>query len=70
MLLLGTLAAVGVHVIALFMPFTQALLDIKPLPISEWLMLAAVAATIVLVMEIHKAVRAPKSPKRPRPARA
>ena len=53
-LLLGTLAAIGVHVGALYLPFTRELLGVAPLALDEWLTLAALAATIVVVMEAHK----------------
>jgi magnesium-transporting ATPase (P-type) len=53
-LLLGTLAAISVHLAALYLPFTQELLGVAPLGVNEWLTLAALAATIVVVMEAHK----------------
>jgi len=53
-LLLGTLAAISVHVAALYLPFTQELLGVAPLGATEWVTLAALAATIVVVMEAHK----------------
>ncbi|NNL66370.1 MAG: HAD-IC family P-type ATPase, partial [Myxococcales bacterium] len=53
-LLFGTLAAIGLHVGALYLPFTQKLLGVAPLRVDEWVTLAAMAATIVVVMETHK----------------
>jgi len=53
-LLLGTLAAISVHMGALYLPFTQELLGVAPLSVNEWLTLAALASTIVVVMEAHK----------------
>jgi len=57
-LLAGTLAAMTVHGVALYTPFFQELLDIQPLRLDEWASLAAMAASIVVVMEGHKALRA------------
>jgi magnesium-transporting ATPase (P-type) len=54
-LLLGTLAAMSVHLSALYLPFTQELLGIAPLSANEWLTLIVLAVTIVVVMEVHKA---------------
>ena len=42
------------HLGALYLPFTQELLGVAPLSVNEWLTLAALAATIVVVMEAHK----------------
>ena len=53
-LLLGTLAAISVHAAALYLPFMQELLGVAPLTGGEWLTLAVLAATIVVVMEAHK----------------
>jgi magnesium-transporting ATPase (P-type) len=57
LLLVGTLTAVGVHATALYTPFLQQLLDVAPLPPEDWLSLVGMAASIVVVMEAHKALR-------------
>jgi magnesium-transporting ATPase (P-type) len=56
-LLVGTLAAVTVHGLALYTPFFQELLDVQPLRLEEWVSLVAMAASIIVVMEGHKALR-------------
>jgi magnesium-transporting ATPase (P-type) len=56
-LLVGTLTALGVHLAALFTPALQTLLGVAPPSPMQWLSLAALAATIVLVMELHKWIR-------------
>jgi magnesium-transporting ATPase (P-type) len=56
-LLVGTLAALGVHLAALYSPFFQDLLGIAPIDLRTWLELAALASVIVVVMEVHKAWR-------------
>jgi magnesium-transporting ATPase (P-type) len=62
-LLLGTLAAMSVHAMALYTPFFQELLDVQPLRLEEWGSLVAMAASIVVVMESHKALRKRWPPK-------
>ncbi len=57
-LLIGTLIALSVHMAALYTPALQALLDIAPPTVDEWVHLAGFAASIVAVMEVHKAMRA------------
>lgn len=53
-LLLGVLAALAVHVAALYLPWTQEVLATAPLTPATWLVVAALAATVVPVMELHK----------------
>jgi magnesium-transporting ATPase (P-type) len=53
-LLVGTLVAVAVHLIAMHLPFTQRVLGVSPLPVDEWLFLAGIAATILPAVELHK----------------
>ncbi len=56
-LLAGTLGAVAVHFAALHAPLTQEILGMAPLPATQWLELAGYALSVVVVMELHKAVR-------------
>lgn len=60
-LFLGVLASLAVHVTAMYLPWTQQLLDLSGLDLSTWLWAAAVAATALIVNELHKWFR----PKRP-----
>jgi len=53
-LLFGTLAALGIHVAALYFPFTSQLLGISPPTLEEWGVLSLAAGSIVVVMELHK----------------
>lgn len=55
-LLVGTVAALGVHMTALFVPFFQDLLGVAPPGLYDWTALAASAALILVVMELQKAV--------------
>jgi magnesium-transporting ATPase (P-type) len=59
-LLVGTLIAVSLHVAALYLPFTQFVLRVVPLDLETWLRIIVVAASIILVVEVHKFVRGPK----------
>jgi magnesium-transporting ATPase (P-type) len=56
-LLFGTLAAMTVHFTALYTPFLQSLLDVRPVALGDFVFLAGVASVIIVVMELHKAWR-------------
>jgi magnesium-transporting ATPase (P-type) len=56
-LFFGTLGAIAVHVAALYTPFLQSLLDVRPIALDDFVFLVGVASLIVVVMEIHKAWR-------------
>ena len=66
-LALGTLAAVGGHLLAMYLPPTQALLSIEPLDAITWARTAAVAASVILAVEVHKRLRGPAPSRRDRP---
>jgi magnesium-transporting ATPase (P-type) len=56
-LLVGTLTALGVHAAATFTPFLQRLLDLRPVAGADLVRLVAVAFSILVAMEAHKAWR-------------
>ena len=57
-LLLGaTGLALTIHVLALYLPPTQFVLRVEPLDLATWVRVLLVATTIVMAMEIDKAVR-------------
>jgi P-type Ca2+ transporter type 2C len=58
-LFVATIAALAVHVVALYLPVTQYVLRVVPVGIQTWLRMIAVAATIVVAMELHKWLRRP-----------
>ena len=58
-LFVGTIVALSVHAGALYFGPTQALLEVEPLTLSEWLRIAAAAVSIVLIVEVHKFFRKP-----------
>jgi magnesium-transporting ATPase (P-type) len=53
-LLGGALAALLVHVAALYLPIGRALLETGPVALSTWAALGAAATTVLIVMELHK----------------
>jgi magnesium-transporting ATPase (P-type) len=59
-LLVGTAAALAIHVVALYLPFTQYVLRVEPLGLWTWLKMLAVASSIVIVVELHKMLRSPR----------
>jgi len=48
------IAAQGIHIISMHVPFMQSLLRVEPVSLSEWLKLLASASLILVVMEIFK----------------
>jgi len=59
-LLAATIAAVGVHVLALHLPFTQYVLRVEPIGLGAWIRIVVMATTIILAMELHKLLRPPR----------
>jgi magnesium-transporting ATPase (P-type) len=55
-LLIGTLAAQGVHIAAMYTPWISDVLRIQPISLSHWLELLAMAVTVLIVMELHKLI--------------
>lgn len=56
-LLFGTLAAQLVHIGAMYTPGLSDMLHIHPVSLTHWLTLLGLALSILVVMEMHKAVR-------------
>jgi len=56
-LVVGVLAAQGLHILAMQVPFMQGLLQIEPVALKQWGLLLLLALPILLVMELFKAVR-------------
>jgi magnesium-transporting ATPase (P-type) len=53
-LVIGVLAAQGIHLLAMQLPFMQVVLDVSPVSIQEWLILLLFASTILVAMELFK----------------
>src|SRR5918994_972336 len=49
--------AFAIHAGALYVPVTQIILRVEPLGIDAWIRMTAVAASIIVVIEIHKLTR-------------
>ncbi len=58
LLVIGTLAAQLIHIGAMYTPWIGDVLHIQPVPLEHWATLLAMALSILLVMELHKATRA------------
>jgi magnesium-transporting ATPase (P-type) len=56
-LLLAALAALVVHVAALYLPPTQLILRVEPIELEAWIRITLVASTIIAAMELHKYLR-------------
>ena len=62
LLIAGVIAAQGIHILALYVPFLQSVLQLQPVSPVEWLSLLALASLVVVVMEIFKAARKHRPP--------
>jgi len=56
-LVFGVLAAQGIHVLSMYLPFMQKILGTEPVAFAQWFLLLALALTVLLVMEMFKWVR-------------
>ncbi len=54
LLLVGVLSALGLHLVAMHLPFLQDILGTAPLSSDRWMTVILLAATIVPIMELHK----------------
>jgi len=59
LLFIATIAALGIHVAALYFPPTQYVLRVEPIGLGTWFRIVAVATSIIVAMELHKALRRP-----------
>ena len=57
LLILGVLAAQGIHILSLYLPLTQQVLHVSPVTLNEWVLLLIVASFILVTMEIFKLVK-------------
>jgi Ca2+-transporting ATPase len=55
-LFISTVAALSIHIAALYFPPTQFVLQVEPLPLDVWARMAVVAASVIVVVELHKAL--------------
>ena len=50
----GLIAAQGIHVISMYVPFMQKVLGVAPVTLEQWLFFCALASLLLLVMELFK----------------
>jgi magnesium-transporting ATPase (P-type) len=62
LLIAGVIAAQGIHILALYIPILRDVLQLQPVSPVEWLALLVLASSVVVVMEIFKAVRRHRPP--------
>ena len=65
----ATAVALGIHVVALYLPPTQALLGMEPLGLVAWFRIVLVATINLIAVEAHKRVRYPVAVPGDRPRR-
>lgn len=53
-LVFGILAAQGIHVLSMHLPFMQKILRIEPITFEEWLSILVLAIPLIVAMEIFK----------------
>ncbi|MGQ9571709.1 MAG: cation-translocating P-type ATPase [Dehalococcoidia bacterium] len=61
-LFVATVAALVVHISALYLPPTQYVLRVEPIELETWVRMALVASSVVAVVEVHKFLRRGKRP--------
>jgi magnesium-transporting ATPase (P-type) len=57
MLAWGVLAAQGIHIVAMFFPPAQKVLQVAPVSAHEWLIPFVIASLILAVMEVFKVIK-------------
>lgn len=57
-LIFGVMAAQGIHIAAMHIPFMQTVLRIEPITIGEWAEVLVLAFPMIIVMEIFKKIQA------------
>jgi magnesium-transporting ATPase (P-type) len=57
-LVAAVVAAQGLHIGAMYLPGMRELLGVQPIALLDWVMVATVAASLILVMEIYKRLAA------------
>jgi magnesium-transporting ATPase (P-type) len=68
-LLVAQAGALGVHVAALHLPLTQAVLRVEPIGAGAWWRLVAIASSVLVVVEVDKLLRRRSSARAAGPGR-
>ncbi|MDQ7842073.1 MAG: HAD-IC family P-type ATPase [bacterium] len=53
-LIFGVLAAQGIHILSMYVPFMQTILRTEAIGFTEWLSTLGLASTVLLAMEVYK----------------
>ena len=53
-LVLGVIAAQGIHILSMYIPFMQDVLGVSPVTFEEWLIFLGIALVLIGVMEVYK----------------
>ena len=56
-LVLGVVAAQGIHVVSMYLPFMRTILGTEPVRFTQWLLLLSLALAVLLVMEVFKWIK-------------
>jgi hypothetical protein len=62
-LIFAILGAQGLHIGAMYLPVLGEVLDVRPIALMDWVMVAAIAASLIVVMEVYKRLIRAASPK-------
>jgi magnesium-transporting ATPase (P-type) len=63
LLVLGVALALGLHLMMMWVPALQPILQTSPIVISDYLPVLALASSVLIVMEIYKWIRRRSSPR-------
>lgn len=55
-LIIGVIAAQGIHILSMYIPFMQDVLGVEPVTFEEWLIFLFIALLLIAVMEVYKFV--------------
>jgi magnesium-transporting ATPase (P-type) len=61
-LILGIVAAQGIHILSMYIPVMQDFLQIAPVPVAQWGTLLGISCVILIVMELFKFTRSRLEP--------
>jgi len=53
-LIIGVIAAQGIHILSMYIPFMQDVLGVSPVTFEEWLIFLGIALILIAVMEAYK----------------
>lgn len=55
-LVFGVIAAQGIHILSMQIPFMQNILRVEPVTLNEWIQILVLAVPMILVMEVFKLI--------------